>query len=65
MDKIPSKRSHNKQAREPSLISQLFPTEFGLAESAGNSKTLMIMLIIFIVLFGGFALFLMKMADAI
>ncbi|WP_041421470.1 hypothetical protein [Shewanella sediminis] len=65
MDKESSKRPENKQAQEPSLLSQLFPTEFGFAESAGNSKTLIIMLIIFIVLFGGFALFLMKMANAI
>lgn len=65
MDKIPSKRPHNKQAQEPGLISQLFPTESALVESAANSKTLIIMLIIFIVLFGGFVLFLMKIADAL
>ncbi|RTR27971.1 hypothetical protein [Shewanella atlantica] len=65
MDKKTSKRPENKQTQEPSLISQLFPTEFGFAESAGQSKTLIIMLIIFIVLFGGFALFLMKMANII
>jgi|GEM_PF-4700713 len=65
MDKISSKRPYNKQTQEPSLLSQLFPTEFGLAESAGGSKTLIIMLIIFIVLLGGLALFLMKMANAI
>ncbi|WP_299796958.1 hypothetical protein [uncultured Shewanella sp.] len=65
MDKEPSKRSYNKQTQDPSLISQLFPTESALAESAANSKTLIIMLIIFVILFGGFALFLMKMADTI
>lgn len=39
-------------------------TEYALFKSATQSKTLTIMLIVGLILFGGFALFLFKMAGA-
>ena len=39
-------------------------TEYALFKSASESKTLTIMIILGLILFGGFALFLFKMAGA-
>jgi hypothetical protein len=45
-----------------SLLEQLLPTEMGLMQSLGESKTLIIMLVVFLTLFGGLGLFLLKMS---
>jgi hypothetical protein len=47
---------------EPSVLEQVLPTEMGLMQSLAESKTLIIMLLIFLALFGGLGLFLLKMS---
>ena len=47
--------------KEPSLAEQVLPTEIGLIQSLGESKTLIIMLVVFLILFGGLGLFVLKM----
>ena len=55
-------RDQKVKAKEPSLLEQLLPTEMGLKQSLGESKTLVIMLVIFLILFGGLGLFLISMS---
>lgn len=47
--------------KEPSLAEQVLPTEIGLIQSLGESKTLIIMLVVFLILFGGLGMFVLKM----
>ncbi|WDE09983.1 hypothetical protein [Thalassomonas haliotis] len=56
-------REHKNNIKEPGLLEQLFPTETGLMQSLGQSKTLIIMLVVGCLLFAGLALFLLKMAS--
>ena len=46
-----------------SLLEAIFPTETGISESITESKTLIIMIIVGCILFGGLTLFLIKMAS--
>ncbi|WP_341503706.1 hypothetical protein [Gallaecimonas sp. GXIMD4217] len=52
----------NEDGKQPSLAEQLAPTDMGLLQSMRQSRALLIMLLVFAALFGGFALFLLKMA---
>jgi len=51
-----------KKIKEPSLLEQLLPSEMGLMQSLGESKTLIIMLVVLLILFGGLGLFLFKIS---
>lgn len=51
-------KNKKPQLQQPSLLEQLFPTETGLTQSLAQSKTLIIILVIFFILFGGLGLFL-------
>jgi hypothetical protein len=55
-------RDQKNKIKEPSLLEQVLPTEMGLMKSLGESKTLIIMLVVFLTLFGGLGLFLLKMS---
>ncbi|KGJ93880.1 hypothetical protein GAB14E_2435 [Colwellia psychrerythraea] len=54
--------STKSKMKSPSLLEQLLPTEMGLMQSLGESKTLIIMLVFFLTLFGGLGWFLLKMS---
>ncbi len=55
-------RKQNNKIKEPSLLEQVLPSEMGLMQSLGESKTLIIMLVVFLTLFGGLGLFLLKIS---
>ncbi|WP_157465855.1 hypothetical protein [Colwellia sp. TT2012] len=55
-------RDQKNKIKEPSLFEQLLPTEMGLMQSLGASKTLIIMLVVILTLFCGLGLFLLKMS---
>ncbi len=55
-------REQKNKIKEPSVLEQLFPTEMGFMQSLGESKTLIIMLVVFLTLFGGLGLFILKMS---
>ena len=55
-------RKQNNKIKEPSLPEQVLPSEMGLMQSLGESKTLIIMLVVFLTLFGGLGLFLLKIS---
>ncbi|MDO6489228.1 hypothetical protein Q4506_16250 [Colwellia sp. 4_MG-2023] len=55
-------RNQKNKIKDPSLFEQVLPTEMGLMKSLGESKTLIIMLVVFLTLFGGLGLFLLKMS---
>ncbi|MBU2925349.1 hypothetical protein Q4530_00165 [Colwellia sp. 1_MG-2023] len=55
-------RNQKNKIKDQSLFEQVLPTEMGLMKSLGESKTLIIMLVVFLTLFGGLGLFLLKMS---
>jgi hypothetical protein len=55
-------RNQKNKIKDPSLFEQVLPTEMGLMQSLSESKTLIIMLVVFLTLFGGLGLFLLKMS---
>jgi LPS O-antigen subunit length determinant protein (WzzB/FepE family) len=55
-------REQKNKIKEPGLLEQLFPTEIGLMQSLSESKTLIIMLVVILTLFGGLGLFLLKIS---
>ncbi len=55
-------RKQNNKIKDPSLPEQVLPSEMGLMQSLGESKTLIIMLVVFLTLFGGLGLFLLKIS---
>ncbi|MBB1346769.1 hypothetical protein [Pseudoalteromonas sp. SG45-2] len=55
-------RGQKNKIKQPYLLEQILPTEMGLMQSLGESKTLIIMLVVFLTLFGGLGLFLLKIS---
>ncbi|MEN8637290.1 hypothetical protein ABFV74_16390 [Pseudoalteromonas distincta] len=55
-------RGQKNKIKQPNLLEQILPTEMGLMQSLGESKTLIIMLVVFLTLFGGLGLFLLKIS---
>jgi hypothetical protein len=55
-------RGQKNKIKQPSLLEQVLPTEMGLMQSLGESKTLIIMSVVFLTLFGGLGLFLLKIS---
>lgn len=52
--------NRDNKIKQPSLIEQLLPTEVGFMQSLIQSKTLVIMLVIFLILFVGLGLLLVS-----
>ncbi len=55
-------RGQKNKIKQPGLLEQVLPTEMGLMQSLGESKTLIIMLVVFLTLSGGLGLFLLKIS---